>query len=203
MMAPVHSLPTEANSVIPWWDKTVPCPTTVYKSRSGVVRLLFVGRDFYREGGDLLLRWTQQTRTLVPWELHLVTDDVFEVLPPGVFAHTFVQPSGHPGMPMRSPELSRLYQVCDLLVLPTGADIDSPVVIEAMALGLPVLAASGDRMPAIIADEQLALLFAPEDFAQMTSRLEYLIESPTVRQKMGHAARERALGFLMSAVRQF
>ena len=43
------------------------------KPADGVVRLLFVGGDFQRKGGDLLLRWARETQVATPWEIHIVT----------------------------------------------------------------------------------------------------------------------------------
>ncbi|MBC8140122.1 MAG: glycosyltransferase family 4 protein [Armatimonadetes bacterium] len=181
-----YAVPSEKITVVrPGVDTGHFCPATICKSRSGVVRLLVVGNDFYGNGGELLLKWAQQTRTPVPWELHLVTSDAMKVLPPGVFTHPAVQSN--------SPEQLRLYQTCDLLVQPACADNNSLAVVEAMATGLPVLAANTCGVCEIVSEGETGMLFAPKDFDTLAARLNTLIESPDLRREMGNAARERAV----------
>src|SRR5579859_1957011 len=91
------------------------------------VKLLFVGGDFQRKGGDSLL---QLMNGLEGCELHLVTGaDVASQ--PNVHVHR--------GLQANSPELLRLFAEADLFVLPTRADCLAVVLMEATAAGLPVI----------------------------------------------------------------
>ncbi|MBC7808075.1 MAG: glycosyltransferase family 4 protein [Akkermansiaceae bacterium] len=179
--------PEKVTTVAPGVDVSLFCPDPEQKPDDGVVRLLFVGGDFCRKGGDLLLRWAKQTRVRTPWELHLVTRDVQSDLPRGVFAHY--------GIANNSPELVRLYQQSDLFVLPTRADCFSLVSIEAMASGLPVICSDLGGIPEIVAEGETGMLVAPDDFDALASRLDCLIESQSLRERMSQASRARALSF--------
>ncbi|MBC8139654.1 MAG: glycosyltransferase family 4 protein [Fibrella sp.] len=172
-------------TVAPGVDVSLFRPTPEQKPGDGVVRLLFVGGDFERKGGDMLLRWARQTRTTIPWELHLVTRDVQTDLPAGVFAHY--------GITNNSPELVRLYQRSDLFVLPTRADCYSLVAIEAMASGLPVVCTDLGGIPEIVAEGETGMLIPPDNFDELAMRLDCLVESPNLRARMSQAARARAL----------
>ena len=63
-------------AISPGVDQELFRPSADMRAEDGRVRLLFVGGDFARKGGDLLLRWAKETRIGGPWELHLVTRDI-------------------------------------------------------------------------------------------------------------------------------
>lgn len=60
-------------------------------------------------------------------------------------------------------ELLPLYLACDLVVLPSHYDGFPNVLIEAMALGRPILASTAGGMRDVLADGEEAFLFAPGD----------------------------------------
>lgn len=153
------------------------------KPDDGVVRLLFVGGDFKRKGGDLLLRWARETRVKIPWELHIVTrDEVPET--PGVIVHH--------NLPNNSAELVNLYRRSDMLVLPTRADCYSLVAMEAMASGLPVLISPLGGIPEIVKEGETGYLIGVDDYTSLTTHLERLMMDPSLRQRLGAASRRRA-----------
>lgn len=152
------------------------------KPNDGVCRFLFVGGDFERKGGDLLLRWAWETKTK-PWEIHLVTrDPVSET--PGV--HVYHNVSNN------SDTLLSLYRKCDVLVLPTRADCYSLVGMEAQASGLPVIISNLAGIPDVVADKETGLLLPPGDHDALAACLDHVVENPALRQTMGRAARNRA-----------
>jgi len=156
-----------------------------HKKRAGdrPVRLLFVGGDFQRKGGDLLLRWARETQVEFPWELHLVTRD-----PVPKAAGVQV----HHGVVNNSPELVTLYQTSDVFVLPTRADCYSLVAMEAMACGLPVVISALGGIPEIVADGETGFLTAPDDYAALAAHLDTLVTNAARREAMGAAALARA-----------
>jgi glycosyltransferase involved in cell wall biosynthesis len=100
-------------------------PTT----HEGPLRLVFVGGDFVRKGGTMLL---DVFRTFSPAELSLdiVTREEVARLPEGARLHR---------AEANSAELRALYSRAELFVLPTLADCFGIATIEAMASGLPVM----------------------------------------------------------------
>ena len=150
----------------------------------GVVRLLFVGGDFLRKGGDLLLRWARETRVAHRWELHVVTRDEVPVIP-GVVLHR--------GLTNHSPELVRLYQQSDLFVLPTLADCYSLVALEAMACALPVVISRLGGIPEIVEEGKTGYLLTPGDYPSLAARLDLLVQDEALRRSLGQAGRRRAV----------
>lgn len=158
-------------------------PSSEIRPGGGPVRLLFVGGNFARKGGDLLLRWARETQIQIPWELHIVTRDaVPETL------HTAV----HAGLANNSPELIQLYRESDVFVLPTLADCYSLVAMEAMSCGLPVVTTRLGGIPEIVADGETGFLLEPGDYPSLALRLDQLVTDSALRLSMGAASLRRA-----------
>ena len=65
------------------------------------------------------------------------------------------------------------------------------VAIEAMACGLPVLAAGHGGLLDIVRDGQTGLLFAPRDVAALADALQRLASDPALRGRLGQAGAQR------------
>ncbi len=174
---------SKITAISPGVDQQLFFPDPAVRAENGVVRLLFVGGDFERKGGDLLLRWAKETRVSLPWELHLVTrDEVPET--PGVRVHH--------GIANNSLALVHLYQSCDVFVLPTRADCYSLAAMEAMSCGLPVVISRLGGIPEIVADGETGILLEPGAYEPLASALDALVTDAARRQAMGQAALMRA-----------
>lgn len=146
------------------------------------LRVLFVGGDFARKGGeDLLAVFAGLPAGSA--ELVLVTRTR---VPPlvGVFAFPDLQPN--------SPELVALCQSCDVCVLPSHAEAFGIAAVEASALGLPVIATSVGGLPDVVVDGETGFLIQPGDRPALAQLLRRLADDPELRLRLGRAARERA-----------
>jgi glycosyltransferase involved in cell wall biosynthesis len=97
--------------------------------------------------------------------------------------------------PLFGDDLSRAYASADIFALPSPTETLGLVALEAMASGLPVVAARAGGVPDLVADGQTGLLCPPEDAASIMSALRTLIENEEMRQRMGAAGRARAEGW--------
>lgn len=143
------------------------------------VRILFVGGNLARKGGDLLLTAFRTLRQTTPLELHLATRDSVPS-EPGLFVYNHLQPN--------SPELKHLYHTSDLFCLPTQGDFLPMVLSEAGAAGLPVVSTRLAAIPEVVLDGETGLLTNPGDVPALVTALRTLIENPTLRQQMGAKA---------------
>jgi glycosyltransferase involved in cell wall biosynthesis len=176
-----YGVPRERVHVIPvGLDTTYWQPEPVDGWRPDRVRLLFVGGNFERKGGPLLLDVFRSLDLHKRAELHIVTRDPVESAP-GVVVHRDITNN--------SLELLRLYQAADLFVLPTMADCFSNASIEAMAVGLPVIATDVGGIPDIVKHGTTGLLVPPGDGQGLAAALGWLTNSPAERQAFGKAAR--------------
>lgn len=89
-------------------------------------------------------------------------------------------------------ELLREMEQASLLVLPTFEDNCPMVVLEAMAVGLPVVASRVGGIPDLITDGKTGMMFdpsAPETILAVTKRI---MEQPEMRHEIAAAARSEA-----------
>ncbi|GAB4455298.1 MAG: glycosyltransferase family 4 protein [Armatimonadaceae bacterium] len=155
-----------------------------HKKYLDVVKVLFVGGDFVRKGGDLLLEWARTT-SASNWELHLVTKEPLQNLPANIFVYNNISNN--------SDELLKLYQESDLFVLPTNADCLPLVSLEATASGLPIVASRIAAIPEVVSEGVNGILIKPGSLTELTGALDSLIADHTTRTKMGENAREIAM----------
>ncbi|HEX3247288.1 MAG TPA: glycosyltransferase, partial [Chloroflexota bacterium] len=88
-------------------------------------------------------------------------------------------------------DIAELIEDADLFVLPSLWEGFGLVLIEAMALGLPVVASSVGPIPEIVLDGQSGRLVPPGNAPALADAIRGLLESPDTAFAMGHAGRER------------
>jgi glycosyltransferase involved in cell wall biosynthesis len=81
----------------------------------------------------------------------------------------------------------------DMLVLPAWQDPFPRAVIEALALGVPVVASRVGGIPEIVEHDRHGLLVPPGDVDALASAIAALADDPGRRRAIGRAARARAL----------
>jgi sugar transferase (PEP-CTERM/EpsH1 system associated) len=91
-----------------------------------------------------------------------------------------------------STDVPALLNALDVFVLPSLSEGMSNTLLEAMAVGLPIVASRVGGNPEIIEDECSGLLFKAGDVSELIARLKALVQNPALRQKLGQAARKRA-----------
>lgn len=106
-----------------------PAPERVARDASQARRILFVGGDFRRKGGHVLLDWFRH-QPAGAYTLHIVTREPVETAP-GLQIYRDMQPN--------STNLLGLYHQSDLFVLPSLGECFGIATIEAMGAGLPVI----------------------------------------------------------------
>ncbi len=182
-----YGAPADHITVIPpgvdlaLWPRRAPGPQAS-QSEARLPRLLFVGGDFKRKGGHVLLecfRHHFQERC----ELHLVTQEPVE---PGrnLYVYHNVKPN--------SDTLTRLFAEADLFVFPTLADCAPVAVTEAMAASLPVIATRVGAIPEAVQHGKNGLLVEAGNGEQLRQAIETLLEHPTQRLEMGLLGRRMA-----------
>jgi glycosyltransferase involved in cell wall biosynthesis len=152
--------------------------------RDGPVRILFVGSDFGRKGGEDLLQAMELLRGEV--ELHIVTAR----RPPGL--RPAARASVHVGMSGDSEELLRLYRDADIFALPAHADCYPQALTEAAACGLPVVSCRVGAVSELVIEGESGLLAPPGDARSLARALQTLVDDPSLRAAMGTRGRELA-----------
>lgn len=155
------------------------------RSISPPIRLLFVGNDFARKGGDFLLRLYAEhlARTCT---LTVASNDPSlegRKLPPGV---EWVRGRTRD-------QLLDVYRASDIFTYPTQQDYMPQVLGEALATGLPCLASDVGGIRDLVLDGETGFLFSRNATAEdWAGCLHGLIANPTEISRMARCARQFA-----------
>jgi glycosyltransferase involved in cell wall biosynthesis len=153
------------------------------------VRILFVGGDFERKGGGLLVEAVERLRhelsstgAATSVEAHLVTSA--SVSPrPGIHVHNGLTPN--------SPELIELFHRCDIFALPTFGDCTPLVLAEASTAGLPVVSTDVGAISESVIDGVTGNL-VDTSVESLVDGLRPLVTCPEHRLALGEKAAEHA-----------
>lgn len=156
-------------------------PPSIATVRAGLPRIVFVGNDWRRKGGDALLA-IHQRALAGQAELHVVSS---APKPPG----TFVNVIWH-GQVDRQRLTHELFPSMDLFAFPTRTDMSPFVVLEAAAAGLPVVATRIAAIPEMVIDGQTGVLTERGDDEGFAHALATLVADPARRAEMGRRGRE-------------
>lgn len=145
-------------------------------------KVLFVGADFVRKGGDLLLSlaWRPEFHDT---EFHFVTKSFTGRSRPNVFVHS--------DLSINCPELINLYRTADVFAVPTRNDTHSIASLEAMATGLPVIATKVGGIGDIVLEGETGFIIRPDDTEALADRIRRLQVKPELRIALGKNSRSR------------
>ncbi|WP_163512571.1 glycosyltransferase [Fodinicola acaciae] len=87
-------------------------------------------------------------------------------------------------------ELTAAYARCDVFCMPSTAELQSLVTMEAMAAGKPVVAADAMALPHLVRPGRTGSLFTPGDVSELAACLRKLLDDPELAGRMGAAGRE-------------
>lgn len=159
-------------------------PTSPRRPDTSTFRVLFVGGDLARKGGNVLIEAIRKLRAAAATgapriELHLVTSA--PVAPePGIVVHHGLRPN--------TAELIRLYHEADVFCLPTLGDCLPMVLSEAGAAGLPLVATDVGALNEIVQDGLTGILVEPNNVENLVEALTKLRDDVELRRALGVGA---------------
>jgi len=89
---------------------------------------------------------------------------------------------------VRDEDLLPLRRSCDFFVIPSVADLQSLSTMEAMACGLPVIAANAYALPELAHHNENGFLFRPGNSAELAHDIDLLAGDKELRSRMGAAS---------------
>jgi len=147
--------------------------------------VLFIGKELYRKGGDVLLQAFSVALASVPEaRLILVTSDSIPSRLP-LDSVDVIKPTWDRKV------IATLFQRADVFVLPSRLETWGDVLLEAMAFGLPCIGVAGGVMEEIIQDETTGSIVAPGDRTALAATLTRLLQDESLRACWGAAGRRR------------
>jgi glycosyltransferase involved in cell wall biosynthesis len=144
----------------------------------GPLRLLFVGRDFRRKGGDLVVAALPHVRRLADPQARLtvagpVRPPAGSAVPDGV---DFIGPQD-------TSQMAALYATHDVFVLPSRFEAFGISLVEALAHGLPCVARNAFAMPEIVLPGINGDLIDGEDPEALAAVIVRVVEDEGLRRR--------------------
>jgi glycosyltransferase involved in cell wall biosynthesis len=158
--------------------------------RTGVARLVFLGQLVERKGLPVLIeafaRLQRDAELLIvggdwgtpgyPQRLKAMAQDA------GVAARIYFE--------NHRQDVGAVLSTADVFVLPSLSEARPRSIIEAMSLGIPVVASNVGGIPSLVTDEETGLLVPAGDPMALATALDRLIQSPDLRHRLGVAGRQ-------------
>jgi glycosyltransferase involved in cell wall biosynthesis len=144
------------------------------------LKMLFVGGDFIRKGGALLLDvYSRHFQNVA--ELHLVTRQAPAALPAGVQVHDDFEPNDE--------RLRRLYAEVDVLVVPSTADLIPWVFLEALTMRVPVIATRIGATSEVVHDGETGFTVPVNDGEALRQAIQRIVDDHALAWQMGERGR--------------
>jgi glycosyltransferase involved in cell wall biosynthesis len=161
-------------------DLFLPAPRDLHKG----LRVIFIGGDFQRKGGDVLLELARDA-DLADCEWHLVT----RTQPPST---QNAQRTTHfySDLQPESPGLVSLIQSSDLLVLATRADAHSLAALECLSCARPVIIRNIGATSEVVQDGVNGFVIDKSEPADVKAAMMRYINEPELLELHGNAGRE-------------
>ncbi len=181
-VVPVYAGPNLDPSRVPGVEST--------DRESAPPTVLFVGRQFERKGGMLLLdAFARVTEKIPDARLVVAGPDDVPTTDPRVINLGFLDKD----VPGERTRLERAYVEADVFCMPTRFEAFGVVFLEAMLYGLPCVGPDAWAVPEMIVDGETGIVVPPEDPGALADALSTLLRNPSLGQRMGEAGRARAL----------
>ena len=179
-----YGIPPERITVVPPGInlERYTCPDRSAASPDRPFNVLFVGADFSRKGGDLLVALAGRTE---------FQDVQFNLVTRSFQGPTAANLRVHDKLTTNSDPMLQLYREADLFVLPTRADSHSIASLEAMAMGLPVVTTPVGGIVDIIEEGRTGFLIQRDDLEALADRVRRLRADRDMRLELGAAGRRR------------
>ncbi len=164
-------------------------PTTNNRIEHDSRNLLFIGRDYHRKGGDVVLKVFDNLKKSFD-NIHLtfigrIEDrDALE----RVSCDKTISHFDH----VSNTELhERIFPTSDIFILPTIAEAYGMSILEAMSNGIPVVASDISAIPEVVENGVTGYLAKPGSAEFFTKGCATLLDNEERRSSIGHNAREK------------
>lgn len=153
--------------------------------------VLFVGSEFYRKGGDLLVAAFDEVRQAVPDAVLRIVGTSGQAVGPGVEEHGVVRDRA---------QLRSLYAEAAVFCHPARFEPYGLVVQEAMAFGLPCVVSDVGSLPDLVEHGVTGWVSSVGDVTALAQGLIRLLTDPEASGRMGRHARARMTDHTWEAV---
>jgi len=160
---------------------TIEGPENFEKEYDGKT-ILFIGMDFERKGGFVLLEAFRQVRKEIPDAKLIIigpNKDIYDIREPGV------ESLGHLN---DKQAIKGFYEKSSIFVMPSLCEPFGLVFLEAMAHKLPCIGTNRDAMPEIIQDGKNGFLVPTGDSQSLAEKIIFLLKNTSHMKQLGDYA---------------
>jgi len=187
--------------VVPYGIRTERMEAETNTESASAPLVLFAGRDMFRKGFPLAVKALRSILRQKPGaRLRVLGDEYFHTRVSGrlLSIGTAVE-----FLPSQSrDELARHFREASVLVLPSRQEAFGIVLVEAMAAGLPVVAARTGGIPEAVEDGMSGLLHRPGDAADLADKILSVLDDHGLRHKLVRGGLERSKRFSLSTMKE-
>lgn len=177
----IHDYGVNENKVVTVYSGTnigsLPNIVKEYKSKI----ILFVGIDFERKGGYVLLDAFKKVRNKKDDAKLIILGSTLDLEIEGVEFKGFVPYE----------QKIQYFRLASVFVMPSIGDPFPNALIEAMSYKLPCIGSKTGGISEIIDDCKTGFLVEPYDSNQLAEKIMYLLDSEELMEKMGNAGRKK------------
>ena len=165
-------------------------------------KVIAVGRYSYQKGLDrLLMAWKEVIQQVPGWKLHLVGDGELREQLAQMCVHLGIQDSVILGKAEK--QMKEVYQEASVLVLTSHYEGLPMVLLEAQAVGLPIVSFACKCGPKDVIENGRDGFLVPEgDVKGLTEKLVQVMKDEQLRKDMGRSAFKRSERYAVDVVMQ-
>lgn len=175
--------PSRVTAVYTGASVSIPLDSSVPKRPH---QILFVGIDWERKGGPLLVEGFRKLRERLPTAELVIVGCSPKIDCPGVRVEGYLAP----GDPQAQQRLGRLYQESSCFALMSEFEPLGIVIVEAFAKGMPVIVYDSGPQGEIVRDGENGVVLHDREPKTIADGLYRLLSDPAARQAMGERARQ-------------
>lgn len=149
--------------------------------------MLFVGREFHRKGGDLVLAAFERAKQISARPLRLIVAGPKTWPMPGVIPEHVEFVGDEPFLSLREH-----MRTADVMVMPSRFEAFGIVFIESLAAGTPVIGRRSFAMPEMITHGHNGMMIETDDVDALAQMMVDVIESETIARTCHDEARSVA-----------
>lgn len=185
MIADFGIAPERVHTVYAGVNLTIP-PVDLQATKEPTI--LFVGKDFERKGGPLLLRAFRRVRAAMPNAKLIIAGAQPPVTEANVEVVGFIDKTTPDG----EARLAALYRRAAVFTMPSHFEPFGIVYAEAMHFGVPCVGVRHYAIPEIVGHEQTGLLVTPDNEAELADALLRILRDPALALRMGAEGKKKA-----------
>lgn len=140
-------------------------------------KLLFVGRDFERKGGYVILNAFEKLRQRRPEVEFYVAGPAENPIDYPVEGYYYMGDCTYE-------KTAQLYNKCDVFCLPSYFEAYGLVFVEALTFGLPCIGRNTCEMPYLIEDGKTGFLIENDDVDSLSEKMSILLDSIKIKENV-------------------